>query len=252
MKTKNLLLISGGIDSLVLAHELAKSGESFRMIHFDFEKDNRKKELSCAKQTASRLNVSLDIVKMGSVLELLLGQLPYEDLILDEYDSPGMQDESGDRKSQPSGFPILLAIATHYAQVAQMEKLYIGVEGDQASKRPGLDTFYSKWSDMLQYFDAAAREIEIVAPYLKLSKGEVVKRGVEAGAPLHLSWSCFNTERHHCGKCAGCEARIKAFRYSGLTDPSPYGEEIVSKNSDLLSFDRYAMKDCIGRLYQLD
>ena len=60
--------------------------------------------------------------------------------------------------------------------------------------------------------------IEIVTPLIHMKKSEIVKRGMELGAPLHLTWSCYQNSDRACGRCESCALRLKGFREAGVKD----------------------------------
>jgi 7-cyano-7-deazaguanine synthase len=62
----------------------------------------------------------------------------------------------------------------------------------------------------------------IRTPVIGLNKSEIVKRGLELGAPLELTWSCYQSSDLACGNCDSCALRLRAFREAGVTDPIPY------------------------------
>lgn len=66
------------------------------------------------------------------------------------------------------------------------------------------------------------REVEIIAPYLSKTKGDIVKEGVLYGAPFALTWSCYEGGEYHCGECGTCVERREAFRLAGVLDPTVY------------------------------
>ena len=63
---------------------------------------------------------------------------------------------------------------------------------------------------------------EIRTPIIELSKAEIVRKGIELGAPLHLTWSCYRSEDLACGTCDSCALRLRGFERAGLEDPIPY------------------------------
>lgn len=65
-------------------------------------------------------------------------------------------------------------------------------------------------------------QIEIVTPIIHLKKHEIVRRGIELGAPLHLTWSCYQNEEEACGTCGSCALRRRAFAQAGVEDPIAY------------------------------
>ena len=66
------------------------------------------------------------------------------------------------------------------------------------------------------------RAIADRVPIIELSKAEIVRKGIELGAPLELSWSCYRNEDAACGKCDSCALRLRGFARAGLTDPISY------------------------------
>jgi len=67
-----------------------------------------------------------------------------------------------------------------------------------------------------------AGSIEVVTPLIAMSKAEIVRRGIELGAPLELTWSCYQGEERACGSCESCVLRRRAFAAAGVEDPLPY------------------------------
>jgi 7-cyano-7-deazaguanine synthase len=61
-----------------------------------------------------------------------------------------------------------------------------------------------------------------VTPLIAMRKAEIVKLGLELGAPLDLTWSCYSREDGGCGVCDSCVLRLRAFRDAGMVDPIPY------------------------------
>jgi 7-cyano-7-deazaguanine synthase len=61
-----------------------------------------------------------------------------------------------------------------------------------------------------------------VTPVITLKKSEIIRRGIELGAPLQLTWSCYQSEDTACGVCDSCMLRLRAFAEAGVPDPLPY------------------------------
>ena len=64
--------------------------------------------------------------------------------------------------------------------------------------------------------------MQIVTPVIHLNKKDIVKKGIELKAPLHLTWSCYQSEDKACGVCESCKLRLKGFELAGVKDPIPY------------------------------
>ncbi|HMV50590.1 MAG TPA: 7-cyano-7-deazaguanine synthase, partial [Blastocatellia bacterium] len=84
--------------------------------------------------------------------------------------------------------------------------------------------FYETFNRVIAVGTKPETRIEIVTPVIALRKSEIIRRGVELNAPLHLSWSCYKSEDLACGQCDSCALRLRGFREAGLTDPIPYAE----------------------------
>lgn len=236
MSTKNIVLASGGIDSMVLAYLLRAKGEDALLMHFDFGDKARKGAESMAVHlTAESLRYPVETVSVSGIVESLLKVIPVEDFVMDEghRDSPSIQ-EDGRIIYRTSGFPVLLAVATHYARVRGIPRVQVGIEGDQARRNKGLRSFVGGWSTLMYAFDSEAPDVEIVTPFLNMSKSDVLRLGVELGAPIHHSWSCLRNHLHHCGRCEGCVARQEAFEEAKITDLTRYDRLSPSQQTTML------------------
>lgn len=116
----------------------------------------------------------------------------------------------------------LLATAVSWAEVIGAEKIFIGaVEQDSSGYPDCRPAFY-------QAFNVLVREgtkegaIQVETPLIGLRKSEIVRLGIELGAPLELSWSCYSREDRACGVCESCVLRLRAFEAAGGRDPIPY------------------------------
>ena len=68
-----------------------------------------------------------------------------------------------------------------------------------------------------------AHSIEVAAPFMHMSKSEVIRLGLNLGVPLELTLSCMNPRGGlHCGKCSKCRERRDAFAEAGVADPTEY------------------------------
>jgi 7-cyano-7-deazaguanine synthase len=117
----------------------------------------------------------------------------------------------------------LLSIATSWAEVIGANRIYIGAVAEDNSGYPDCrPEFYEAFGRAIDLGTRPETKIEIVTPVIRLRKSEIVKLGVELGAPLDLSWSCYKREDVACGECDSCALRLRGFREAGLRDPIPY------------------------------
>jgi 7-cyano-7-deazaguanine synthase len=104
-------------------------------------------------------------------------------------------------------------------------KIFIGAVEEDSSGYPDCrETFYQAFNKAIETGTRPETRIEIVTPLIHMRKSEIVKRGVELGAPLQLTWSCYQASDKACGKCESCVLRLKGFREAGVMDPIPYAE----------------------------
>ncbi len=115
-----------------------------------------------------------------------------------------------------------LAVAVSWGEVIGAEKIYIGaVEQDSSGYPDCRPAYYQAFNQVIRAGTKAGR-MEIVTPLIAMRKAEIVRRGLELGAPLHLTWSCYSHEDRACGVCDSCVLRLRAFRAAGVDDPIPY------------------------------
>jgi 7-cyano-7-deazaguanine synthase len=117
----------------------------------------------------------------------------------------------------------LLSIATSWAEAIDAKRIYIGAVAEDSSGYPDCrPEFYDAFQHTIEVGTKPETQIEIVTPVIYMRKSEIIKRGVELGAPLELTWSCYQGQDVACGCCDSCALRLRAFREAGLADPIRY------------------------------
>ena len=115
-----------------------------------------------------------------------------------------------------------LAVAVSWAEVLGAEKIYIGaVEPDSSGYPDCRPAYYKAFNDVVKAGTKDGR-IEILTPLIAMKKADIVRLGLELGAPFDLTWSCYSREDQACGVCDSCVLRLRAFRSAGSQDPIPY------------------------------
>jgi len=116
-----------------------------------------------------------------------------------------------------------LAAAVSWAEVIGAGRIYIGaVEQDSSGYPDCRPEYYNIYNRLIEAGTRPETRVEIVTPLIRLRKHEIVKKGVELGAPFHLSWSCYRSSDRACGVCDSCALRLRAFEQAGAEDPIPY------------------------------
>ncbi len=117
----------------------------------------------------------------------------------------------------------LLSIAVSWAEVIKAEKIFIGaVEQDSPNYPDCRAEYYDAFNRLVEVGTRPTTHIKVVTPLLNMNKSEIVKKGIELNAPLHLTWSCYERNDRACGRCQSCMLRLKAFKDAGVEDKIPY------------------------------
>ena len=117
----------------------------------------------------------------------------------------------------------MLAIAVSWAEVIGANSIYIGAVAEDSSGYPDCrPAFYAAFQAVIDVGTKPDTSIEIRTPIIHLSKADIVKKGIELNAPLHLTWSCYRSEDLACGTCDSCALRLRGFATAKTLDPIKY------------------------------
>lgn len=220
MKESVVVLVSGGIDSCVTA-AIANRKYELAFLHVNYGQLTQSKELDSFNNIADFYKVGKRLVCDFNWLKEIGGS---------SLTDPSYRSQrTGDRKSPipPSYVPFrnanLLGAAVAWAEVIGAHKIFIGAVAQDAPQYP--DTrpeFYRIFNTLIEVGTNPDSKIEVKTPLIAMQKSGVIKLGVRLGAPLHLTWSCYQNNDVACGKCASCQRRLKAFELAGLNDPIKY------------------------------
>lgn len=226
MESKHLLLLSGGLDSVILAHKLQKDGVAFDSVFFDANKTSTLKELEHARHASVTAGNRFEVVDISAMMKSFVGHVTSNYVMMDELDRAGDTPillRSGTEGSVvPSGFPILLSIASFLAQISGREVLHVGITREQADAVPTTRQFFKEWGKTLSLLNGKGVPIAVETPFIEMTKADVVKLGKRLGVDASASWSCVYDSVAHCGRCPRCLERIAAFRKAKVKDPTKY------------------------------
>ena len=120
-----------------------------------------------------------------------------------------------------------LAVAVSWAETLGAGKVYIGAVEPDSSGYPDCRPAYYKAFNEVVKAGTKEGQIEVVTPLITMRKAEIVRLGLELGAPFDLTWSCYSREDQACGVCDSCVLRLRAFEAAGARDPIPYAVQNV-------------------------
>ena len=113
-----------------------------------------------------------------------------------------------------------LSVAVSWAEVIGAHSIYIGAVAEDSSGYPDCrPEYYRVFQELIRVGTRPETNIEIATPVIALKKSEIIRKGIELGAPLHLTWSCYQSEDTPCGVCDSCLLRMRAFAEAGASDP---------------------------------
>jgi len=210
-------LVSGGMDSCVTAAIAKEENDELGFLHVSYGQRTEARErrafedLADFFQVSRRLAVSIEHLKAIGGSSLTDREIPVSEANLESRDIP--------TSYVPFRNAHLLSIATSWAEIIGANRIYIGAVTEDSSGYPDCrPEFYDAFQRTIEAGTKPETQIEIVTPVIYMRKSEIVKRGVELGAPLELTWSCYQAEHAACGRCDSCVLRLRAFREAGVRD----------------------------------
>ena len=221
---KAIVLASGGLDSCVTTACAVNKGYDVSLLHINYGQRTQEREYTAFENIAKHYNI---INKMTVSIDYLIkiggSSLTDKNMAVEENVCP-----DNNRSTVPSSYvPFrnanMISIAVSWAEVIGAEKIFVGAVEEDSSGYPDCrEIFFNKFNDLLKVALSNNNNIEIETPVIHLSKAEIITLGVKLNAPLHLTWSCYQSEDMACGLCESCILRLKGFEKAGVKDPIPY------------------------------
>jgi 7-cyano-7-deazaguanine synthase len=216
---KTIVVCSGGLDSVSLAHNIAAKGELMGLISFDYGQRHRK-ELEFAAKAAERLGVFHQIIDMRAIGSQLTGSV-----LTDDVDVPDghYAEETMRITVVPNRNAIMLTIAFGVAAARKADAVAIAVHGGDHFIYPDCrPAFIDSFDEMQRHALDGYASVKLLAPYVTGSKADIVTDGARHATPFAETWSCYKGGERHCGRCGTCVERREAFHLAGVEDPTDY------------------------------
>ncbi|HUJ31698.1 MAG TPA: 7-cyano-7-deazaguanine synthase QueC [Candidatus Acidoferrum sp.] len=227
-KPKAVVLLSGGMDSCVTA-AIANQTHRLAVLHASYGQRTEGRERRSFEEIADfygareRLVIRLDSFAQmgGSALTDQRIAVP----------------EEGEALGAHAGIPVtyvpfrnahFLSAAVSWAEVIGAHAVFIGAVSEDSSGYPDCrPQYYRAFEQVIREGTRPETHIEIVTPVIAMRKSEIVRRGIELGAPLDRTWSCYQFDDEACGICDSCRLRLAAFVEAGIADPIAYRARVA-------------------------
>jgi len=214
-------LVSGGMDSCVTAAIAREENDELAFLHVGYGQRTEKREREAFEAVADYFNVALRLVISFDHLKLIGGSSLTDETIA--VTTADLKTQSIPSSYVPFRNAHLLATAASWGEVLNASAIYIGAVAEDSSGYPDCrPEFYDAFQRAIDVGTKPETRITIKTPVIAMRKSEIVQRGLELGAPLHLTWSCYRESDRACGNCDSCALRLRAFREAGAIDPIPY------------------------------
>lgn len=198
----SVLLLSGGIESVTLLHQLVDAGEPLQGVFIDFGQRAAKGERASAESHCARLGVELvsfDLAQVGEIFR-----------------------RSQQRKAHlpiPHRNLTALALGASYAMNLNAARVYLAANRDDASAHASAShTFLAQF----RLICGLLGEVQLATPYIGLAKSEIIDRGLQLGVDYETTYSCLLGHPLHCGRCVQCMKRRDAFETAGIREPESF------------------------------
>ena len=223
--SRAVVLLSGGLDSTTVLAIARAEGLECHCLTVDYGQRHRV-ELEAARRVANALGaashrvISLDLRAIGG------------SALTDDIEVPKDQDpESGDVPITyvPARNTVMLSLLLGLAEVVEANQLFIGANAVDYSGYPDCrPAFLEAFENLASLATVAGAEdgvrFKVHAPLLELSKSDIIRRRLELGVDLGLTWSCYDPtpDGLACGRCDSCQLRLRGFNEAGERDPLGY------------------------------
>ncbi|MCX6179247.1 MAG: 7-cyano-7-deazaguanine synthase QueC [Chlorobiales bacterium] len=216
-----VVLISGGMDSLVTTAMANHQEFELAAMHVNYGQRTWQKELTSFRaicdhyKIEQRLEVNADFLGQIGGSSLTDYSMPVSGADLHGSDIP-----TSYVPFRNAGF---LSMAVSWSEVIGANRIFIGAVEEDSSGYPDCrKVFYDAFNKVIALGTKPETNIEIITPLIEMQKSDIVQKGMELDVPFGLSWSCYKSEGYACGICDSCARRLRAFELVGVRDPIDY------------------------------
>jgi 7-cyano-7-deazaguanine synthase len=218
---KAVCLLSGGMDSSTLAYHAKSKGYDILALHLNYGQRTEGKELASAKKIASLLEAEAFIeLSLDFFTKFGASSLTDKAIAVEKFDPARVHLPN---TYVPFRNANLLAIATSFAEACGADAIFIGVQALDYSGYPDCrPEFIDAFQNVIDLGTKDTTKITLFAPFIHMTKADILREGIKLGVPYEHTWSCYKNEGKACGTCGSCHFRKEAFFEVGRKDPIEY------------------------------
>ena len=212
---RGVLILSGGMDSTTLLYKMRSEGYEVDALTFNYAQ-RHKKEIASAKAIAQRLHITHQVVDLSSLASLL-----GDSALLGGMQVPSCHytEEAAKKTVVPNRNMIMLSVAAGYAEAHEIPEVFYAAHKNDSTIYPDCRPEFVQALRPAIRLATAWHPVELQAPFVEMSKAEIVRMGLALQVPYHLTWSCYKGEEKPCRTCPTCIEREEAFALNGCRDP---------------------------------
>jgi 7-cyano-7-deazaguanine synthase len=215
-----VVAVSGGLDSCVTA-AIANQDYELALAHINYGQRTETRELQAFHDIAEFYNVQKKLVIDFTHLTKIGGSSLTDKNI--NIDAADLHNKNIPTTYVPFRNANILTACVSWAEVIGASAIFMGAVEEDSSGYPDCrPSFFSAFQKVVEEGTKPSTHIEIKTPIIDMKKSEIILKGLELNAPLHLTWSCYKNEDKACGECDSCALRLRGFQQIGEEDPIPY------------------------------
>lgn len=219
-KDTAVVAVSGGMDSCLTA-AIANENYQLAFAHINYGQRTERRELKAFDDIANYYNVKERLVIDLTHLSEIGGSSLTDKKI--EVSKADLSNNEIPTSYVPFRNANILSACVSWAEVLKAKAVFIGAVYEDSSGYPDCrPEFFKLFEQIADLGTKPETKIKIETPIIHLSKADIIKKGFEINAPLHLTWSCYQNEDVACGICDSCALRLRGFQKAGVEDPIPY------------------------------
>src|SRR5271165_3784747 len=218
-----LVVLSGGMDSTVCTALAVRDfgAENVAALHIDYGQRTERRERQAFQEICDRMGIRTRLAIKTEFFKAIGGSALTDEQIAVPQAGPDIGAEIP-VTYVPFRNSHFLSAAVSWAEVLGAEKIYIGAVAQDSSGYPDCrPEFYAAFNEAVRTGTKEGK-IRVETPLIALRKAEIVRLGLELGAPFDLTWSCYSREDRACGVCDSCVLRMRAFAAANAGDPVSY------------------------------